>query len=352
MQTRLLFLLIATLGFFNAAKAAQPDADTTHLDIGLAVFESGVPEDPTHLKELGIFPRIREAEARFIPFALRRSLVDTDQWGPVRVLPSPDPGTELLVTGRIIESDGISLKLHLRAVDSRGVEWINQEYAETSSEGVYLSQQTQKQRPFQKLYDRFAADIYAVASQLSSADIDKINQLSLLRYAGELAPAAFASYYTQTETGQYQLLRLPSRDDPMVARIERVREKEYVFIDTMDEQYAELFAKMAPIYDLWRQYNREQALYEDVHVDRIAGRSKKPKGSYEGMKQSYSNYRWAKIQEQESARLAVGFNNEVEPTVMSLQGRVIELEGSLEDQYREWRKILHAIYELETGAPN
>jgi hypothetical protein len=351
MRIGILCLLVTTLGVCSAAGVAQQNPDTTRLDIGLAVFESGVPEDPTHLKELGIFPRIREAEARFIPFALRRTLVAMDQWGPVRVLPNPDPGTELLVTGRIIESDGISLKLQLVAVDSRGVEWVNQEYSETSSEGVYLSQQTQKQRPFQKLYDRFAADINAVASQLSSAEIDKISQLSLLRYAGELAPAAFASYYTQTETGEYQLLRLPAEDDPMLARIQRVREKEYVFIDTVDEQYAALFTKMAPTYDLWRQYKREQSLYEDAHEDRLAGRSKKPKGSYEAMKQTYSAYRWSKIQQQESARLATGFNNEVEPTIMNLQGRVIELEGSLEDQYREWRKILHAIYELETGAP-
>ena len=69
------------------------------------------------------------------------------------------------------------------------------------------------------------------------------------------------------------------------------------------------------------------------------------------MKQIYNNFRWSKIQQQESSRLATGFNNEVEPTVMRLQGRVIELEGSLEDQYREWRKILQSIYLLETATP-
>ncbi|MCZ6830845.1 MAG: hypothetical protein O7F73_14900 [Gammaproteobacteria bacterium] len=340
----LLLCLIAT----NVATAAG--ADTTRLDIGLVVFDAGIPEDPTHNKDLGIFPRIREAEARYLPFALRQTLVDTNQWGPVRVLPDPDPGTELLITGRIIDSDGITLEVQVQAVDSRGVEWINQVYRESSSEDDYQTQRANGERPFQELYDRVAADIYAVASQLSSAEIEKINQLSLLRYAVELAPAAFGSYYTRSEEGRYRLLRLPAHDDPMLERIKRVREQEYVFIDTVDEQYATLFSNMAPTYDLWRQYNREQSLYQDAHEERLAERSKKRRGSYQAMKQIYNNYRWSKIQEQEAARLATGFNNEVEPTIMRLQGRVIELEGSLEDQYREWRKILHSIYLLETGA--
>jgi hypothetical protein len=325
-------------------------ADTTRLDIGLAVFDAGIPEDPTHHKDLGIFPQIREAEARYLPFALRQTLVETNLWGPVRVLPDPAPGTELLITGRIINSDGISLEVQVRAVDSRGVEWINKVYLESSSEDDYQSQLAVTERPFQELYSHVAADIHAVASQLSTAQMDKINQLSLLRYAGALAPAAFGGYYTLTEEGQYQILRLPAEDDPMLERIKRVREQEYVFIDTVDEQYASLFDNMAPTYDLWRQYNREQALYQDAHEERIADRSKKHRRSYQGMKQTYNNYRWSKIQEQEAARLATGFNNEVEPTIMRLQGRVIELEGSLEDQYREWRKLLHSIYLLETGA--
>ena len=325
-------------------------ADTTSLDIGLAIFDAGLPEDPTHNKELGIFPQIREVEARYLPVALRQALVDTNLWGPVRVLPDPEPGTELLITGRIIDSDGIRLEVQVRAVDSRGVEWINQAYSDSSSEDDFQTQRVNSERPFQELYDRIAADIYAVAAQLSSAEIDKINQLSMLRYAGNLAPAAFSGYYTQTEDGQYQLLRLPALEDPMLERIRRVREQEYVFIDTVDEQYATLFNNIAPTYDLWRQYNREQSLYEKTHEKNLADRSKKRRGSYQGMKQTYNNYRWAKIQEQEAAKLATGFNNEVEPTVMHLQGRVIELDGSLEDQYREWRKILHSIYLLETGA--
>ncbi len=342
----LLYLLLCLCA---TGVAAAPEADTTHLDIGLVVFDTGIPEDPTHNKDLGIFPRIREAEARYLPFALRQTLVDSNQWGPVRVLPDPAPGTELLITGRIIDSDGISLEVEVQAVDSRGVEWINRVYRESSSEDDYQAQQAQRERPFQELYNRVAADLYARASQLTAAEIDRINQLSLLRYAGALAPAAFGSYYTLSEEGQYQLLRLPAHDDPMLQRIKRVREQEYVFIDTVDEQYASLFSNMAPTYDLWRQYNREQSLYQDAHEERLAERSKPRRGSYQAMKQTYINYRWSKIQEQEAARLATGFNNEVEPTIMRLQGRVIELEGSLEDQYREWRKILHSIYLLETG---
>ena len=349
MIVRLAVSLCVLLCLSSNPVAAESPAATTRLDIGLAVFDAGLPDDPTHNKDQGIFPRIREAEARYLPFALRQTLVDSNHWGPVRVLPDPDPETELLITGRIIDSDGIRLEVQVQAVDSRGVEWINQVYIESSSQDDYQTRAVNSERPFQELYDRVAADIYAVASQLSNTEIDNINQLSLLRYAGKLAPAAFSSYYTRSAEGLYQVVRLPARDDPMLARIQRVREQEYIFIDTVDEQYAALFSRMAPTYDLWRQYNREQSLYQDAHEERLADRSKPRRGSYQAMKQTYNNYRWSKIQEQEAARLATGFNNEVEPTIMRLQGRVIELEGSLEDQYREWRKILHSIYLLETG---
>ena len=49
--------------------------------------------------------------------------------------------------------------------------------------------------------------------------------------------------------------------------------------------------------------------------------------------------------------LAQRFNNEVQPTVMEVEGRVVRLTGDLDNQYAEWRRILRRIFELETGLP-
>ena len=321
--------------------------DTRELDISLVVFDPGIPADPTHNKELGIFPKIRSAEARYLPFILRQVLVDSNNWGAIRVIPDPDPGAELLITGRLLHSDGITLSFELTVKDSRGHTWLVKTYSGTAAETAYQNGRQSGPRPFQATYDEVLADLARYAQTLEPKTLETIDNLAFLRYAATLSPDAFAPYFKQDETGSYQLLRLPAYGDPMVSRIEKVREQEYVFVDTVDEQYRRMFAAMAPTYNLWRRYNREQAIYQEAYEERLAERSKPKHGSYQAMKRSYINFRWSKIQQQESAKLATGFNNEVAPTVMQLQGRVVELEGNLEQQYREWRRILQSIYQLE-----
>ena len=138
----------------------------------------------------------------------------------------------------------------------------------------------------------------------------------------------------------------------MLARVDRIRNQEHLFVDTVDEQYVNLYEEMAPTYNLWREYGREQELYlQDYEVraqnkDRIGRR-----GSFTAMEQTYNTYKQIKIQEQDLDDMALGFNNEVVPTVMESSGKVFRLSGTLESQYNEWRSILRDIFAIETGLP-
>ena len=69
------------------------------------------------------------------------------------------------------------------------------------------------------------------------------------------------------------------------------------------------------------------------------------------MEQTYNSFKNSKIQDQDLKELAGGFNNEVAPTVMEVDGRVFRLSGGLDSQYAEWREILRSIFSLETGLP-
>ena len=60
----------------------------------------------------------------------------------------------------------------------------------------------------------------------------------------------------------------------------------------------------------------------------------------------------AKTAAQEVKELATSFQNEVAPQVIELQGRTLKLTGTVEEQYREWRKLLGDIYREEAGAAN
>ena len=45
------------------------------------------------------------------------------------------------------------------------------------------------------------------------------------------------------------------------------------------------------------------------------------------------------------------FQSEVAPQVIDVEGRTLRLTGTAEEQYRQWRRMLHALYLEENGTP-
>jgi hypothetical protein len=50
-------------------------------------------------------------------------------------------------------------------------------------------------------------------------------------------------------------------------------------------------------------------------------------------------------------QLGDSFQVEVQPMVVDVEGRALQLKGSAEEQYAEWRQLLRELYENETGLP-
>tara|TARA_R110002049_G_scaffold9894_11_gene49407 strand:+ start:1301 stop:2422 length:1122 start_codon:yes stop_codon:yes gene_type:complete len=324
--------------------------EARYVDVGIVVFDPGIPADASTHSKLGIFPEIRKAEAKYMPVILRRTLIDSGEWGVVRVLPEALDSSELLVTGTIEHSDGQRLDLRIVARDASGALWLDRLYTGTTTSAGYPVKIDSD--PYIDVYQRIASDLLEVRRQMSDKQLADLRQIALMRYAIALAPEVFASYLGSTPQGTYTLLRLPAEDDPMLARVVRIRNQEYLFIDTVDEQYAQLAEAMAPTYNLWRQYSAEQAEYRDEYEARVSGRSSQGRrGSFIALEQTYNAYKWSKIHQQDLDELALGFNNEVAPTVMEVSGTVFKLSGGLDAQYTEWREILRRIFALETGLP-
>lgn len=320
------------------------------LDVGIVVFDPGIPEDPaTHSRE-GVFPEIRKAEARYQSVLLRDVLVASTEWGAVRVLPHDTGSSPLVITGRIVHSDGQDLVLAVEAHDATGRNWLSRTYRDRAGAADYPV--AAEEDPFIDIYRAIANDLVAVREGWDPLVLAEIPRVTELRYAASLSPEAFADYLEQDELGFYSARRLPAEDDPMMARVQRIQNQEYLFIDTVDEQYVELYQAMAPVYNLWRQYGREQAIYKVEYQQRAANReSHGRRGTYAQMEQTYSAFRSLKIQQQDLHELAIGFNTEVAPTVLEVGDTVFRLNGTLDTQYDEWRDILRKIFALETGIP-
>lgn len=330
---------------------ASSEPSTTLLDVGVAIFDAGIPEDESTHSKLGVFPEIRRAEAQYMPALLRDTLVDSNGWGPVRVLPEPNDTTTLLITGRIEYSDGLRLVLQMKAVDVTGRVWLDKLYHDQSLTSDYPVPEGGD--PYQDIYSLIANDLLAARDALDSSALRQIPTIALLRYAESLSPEAFGGYLGRNEQGLLIANRLPAQGDPMISRVQRILSQEYLFIDTVDEQYLKLSQEMGPTYDLWRQYGREQAIYKEDYQRRLATReSQGRRGTFPAMQQTYNAFKWTKIQQQDLHELAVGFDNEVAPTVLEASGKVFRLSGTLDTQYAEWRDILRQIFALEIGVAN
>lgn len=305
------------------------------LNVSIAVFDPGVPEDRSLHRDLAVFPKIRQIESLFLPFVLRDALVTTGDWGAVRVIPEFDPAAELSVTGSIVHSDGGSLELHVRAVDASGREWIDQRYA--SVDGYDL------------LCQDIARDLAHAREILDDRTLETIVDISLMRYASALAPSAFEGYLEVQDDGTFRLMRLPAESDPMLARIHRVRGVEYVMTDAIDEKFRELHAEIESVYGVWREYRQWYYDFVAKEAERNAmRRTDYPSGSYEALRQTYDDYRMDRLAAQEQDKWIVGFDNEVGPTIERIEVRVTELSGWVEDGYLEWSRILEELFEVET----
>ena len=173
--------------------------ETGQLDVGLPIFDPGIPANASTHSKLGIFPEIRKAEAKYMPVLLRQVLVDSGDWGVVRVLPDALESSELLVSGTILHSDGQRLELQIKALDATGAQWLDKVYSGTATSADYPVKVPGD--PFLDVYMQIAGDLLAVRRQKSAKQLADIRQVAQLRYASGLAPEAFASYLTLAPTG-------------------------------------------------------------------------------------------------------------------------------------------------------
>ena len=66
------------------------------------------------------------------------------------------------------------------------------------------------------------------------------------------------------------------------------------------------------------------------------------------MERIYKTFKETKMNQDALRELSESFERETAATVAEVLGRVVELNGSLEQQYDTWRLILQAMYEAET----
>lgn len=342
------------------------------LDIGIIEFAPGIPESEDEIEKALIVPEVRRAESRFIAYHLRSTLEQTGNWGAVRVVPSPSKAVDLTVWGEILLSDGEKLKVRVAARDASGKLWLNEMYDDSASKFSY--RQTQED-PFQDVYNAVANDLLAMRNSLDEAAIRNIRAVAELEFASSLAPESFEGYL-QRNGDQVSVRQVPADGDPMVQRIDRIKEREYLFVDTLDDYYDRFYREMAAPYRDWRQYTYDEAVRlrqmeaqarkrmltgialvagglaagasSDTYAGQIAAGGAAA-GGIMVIRDSLERRRDAEVHAASLRELSESMGQEIAPIVMDVEGRTVELQGSVDNQYGEWRRILSNIYQRDNA---
>lgn len=325
-------------------RAKSPPASDQLLDVAIKIFEVEGSKRDRSLVGDWVFQEILDIERQYLPTVLRETLVKSNQWGVVRVLPQQDLSMDLMVSATILRSDGVLIELSVQASDSTGRQWLSQNYSAPYVPGL----DDQQEDPFQQLYDAIANDLLRVRETLSMRELQRINQVTDIRHAADLSPETFSDLLDMDQNGLIRVTRRLAANDPTLGRIERMRFRHNVFVDTLDDYYQELNRDMRPVYDLWRYYSREQILEIENEQRGDAGKDRNSSG-FTAISNNYYRYKANKLFEQEWIELAKGFTQELKPQILKLNNQVYSLSGSVEDQYVQWRKILKQFYIQERG---
>ncbi len=161
----------------------------------------------------------------------------------------------------------------------------------------------------------------------------------------------------------------------MITRSLKVREREQMYVDTLNEYYEEYYNEMWQSYEDWRELNHQELMAirkikRDSMIRKItgallvAGAIAMNSGDfyYTGALQTsmiiiggqvivdgFNISRQTEIHSAAIKELSDSFGSEMQPIVMEFEGKKYELTGSAEEQFNRWRELLRQIYIKETG---
>jgi hypothetical protein len=365
------------------APTAKDIPESQLLDVAVKVFDPGVPEGEVdkdvleHLIREGTFVQIRRAESIYMAVVLRDTLQKSGQWGTVWVTPKDTIAADLNVDAAILHSDGDVFALHAKAVDATGRVWLDKDYEMSTAAGAYNRQRYPDLDPYQDVFNEVSNDLAAARLRLSADETRTVRTVASLRYAEDLVPDAYAGYAQEDKRGNYTVNRLPATDDPTFERTQRIRQREHLFFETLDQHYDKFYQDAMTPYDGWRQYAREESIeiheltktahwrtgmgvatilasivYGSNSDNTFSDRVIRDAMMYVGMdmlKSSSLRRQEKRLHSQTLEELSQSFDDQAKPLVVDVQGVQHRLSGTADAQYQEWRDLLRQMFSAESG---
>jgi len=374
-------LLVTGCATFGSQKADAPRAHRARsalpiearLDVGLVVFDPGLPPEGEKLPD-DLHPGIRSAEAHYLPCLLRQTLQHTRQWGDVFLGYRESGAVDVIVRATIVESNGERLILDVLAVDATQRVWVDDRYYTDTSNTYYAKGE---EDPYQPMFNTIANDLAQARERLTPEEMVEVRRIAELLFAADFSPEGFSDYVEPGRDGELVLVRLPASGDPMYDRVMQARSRELMFMDSLNGHYEGLCGELTDSYLQWRDASRaETVLYREARNKKIIAYAAIPvtialvigasiatsdptlgnailiAGTY-GIAKIYSTAQEYSAEAELHAgtleEMNASFDLEAAPMVVETEGETRKLEGSVDEQYAEWRRLLRELYEAESG---
>ena len=367
---------VKTTSYTPVIQDSQNTGEEMLLDVGVAIFDPGIDELDDD-QERVTNHQIRVAESRYAPYLLAETLQRSANWGIVRLMPNARSPMDVYINGVILESNGEAMSMRVEVSDSTGRNWYAKVYEQAISQFSYDPSQRQQNDPFQILYNNVANDLLAWRKEnLVEREITEIRTISEMLFAKRFSPDVFDDYLEQGRDGVYRIISLPADNDPVLNRIRDIRERDFMFIDTVQDYYATYVRQMRLPYDSWREqsYNETITLRElEASAKRrfiagaaavVGGLAAATQGSNYAtqtggafgvgagaylIRSGFDKQAEARMHMESLEELGQSLEDEVAPQVINLDDRTITLTGSVEEQYEQWREVLAELYAVEVG---
>ena len=351
----------------------QQIPDTALLDVGIPTLNDGLylaDEDDT------VFPEVRFAEAIYFSNQLAKVMEKSGAWGAIRVTPSANVIMDLYITGTILQSDGETMDLEIQVKDSSGKQWFAKKYKQTTGKYAYDRRLKRLGDPFENLFIRIANDLLAYREKLSDQQAIELRTISELRFAKSFSPEAFDNYVSERRDGTLKIDRLPAENDSILMRVRKIRERDYLYVDTMQDYYDGFSQQMHFAYQDFRRasydsvvrarqldrqgnrriiagigailagiYGRSQA---NTRVTSDASTATAAVGGFV-LKSGLEKKQEAAAYNESIAEMGSSLEAEIAPQVIELEDRTVTLTGTVQAQYQQWQDLLHKIYKQERG---
>lgn len=325
-----------------------------------------------------VFPEVRYAESVYFSNQLAKTMEKSGAWGAVRVVPSTQVVMDVYLTGTILQSDGETLNLEIQVHDSSRREWLHKTYKQVVGKYTYDRRLKTLADPFQNLFTRIANDVLDIREQMSNEDAERLRQISQLRFARDFSPEAFGDHINEEENGILTIKRLPAPNDPLLQRIEMIRERDYMYVDTMQDYYDAFSRELHLPYQDFRRASydsvvKSRQLRKRGNKQILAGAAGIVGGIYgrltsgswfafDGsttaaaaggyvLKSGVESKQRAAEETERVAEMGSSLEAMIAPQVIALEDRTVTLSGTVQAQYAQWREMLQRIYEQERTLP-